>query len=397
MRNFKLKMKSSLFYQIINIISLAFVIISLILAFLLYNRRKDLLEINNKMTSAISKITVTLDSGSGATYSNKLPVNGMKDVQALVANLKNAEKQAQSLVTQKNNMGKALAAISTNLQLPVNFTTKQFQSLKTYRKTVDSLVQFSKKVNDRNNSLIDCFVNIANVIQDPIENEAAFKSANKNLQGDSEALNKLIENVKLVSNELNSAKKQLINNNSKIKKLEQGLLDTPNSSGKEVQSLIAEYEKQLEELQKENADLTNSINENQTLTSSRTVEQIETMHPNKKREYENKLKAIKSRLYLKLSGKVLKYDKKWGFAIIDLGKFNKVDFSIDGKKEAVTVALPLNKEMYVSRGNEFIAKVNISKVVDKYAVVNLISPSDSVIQPGDKVFFPVKPDNVDGQ
>ena len=114
------------------------------------------------------------------------------------------------------------------------------------------------------------------------------------------------------------------------------------------------------------------------------------MHPDKKLEYEKKLQKIRSSLYLKLTGKVLKYDKKWGFAIINLGKINKVDFKINGRKEAITVALPLNKEMYVSRGNKFIAKVNVVKVVDKYAVVNLVTPSVEVIQPGDAVFFPIQ-------
>jgi hypothetical protein len=390
MRNFKRKMKSSLFYHIANIISLIFVIISLILAFLLYSKRKELFAINEEMVSSISKIAIVLSDGSGTLYSCNLPANGIKDFQVLDANLKKVEKQARDVVRQKNNMGKVLAAISTNLRLPVNFPAKQLQSLKTYQKSADELVKFSKKVNDRNDSLINYFVNIANSAQQPIENETAFKLANKNLQGYSETLNKLIENIKEINNELNSTKKQLVNNNDKIKKIEQGLLQVPDSSEKEVQSLIAEYEKQLEVLQKENADLTDSINKHQVSVDSEVPDQVEAMHPDKKQEYKNKLKEIKSKLYLKLSGKILKYDKKWGFAIIDIGKFNRVNFTIDGKKETAIVPLSVNKEMYVSRGNKFIAKVNVSKVVDQYAVVNLISPSDSIIKPGDKVFFPVK-------
>ena len=389
----KLKIKSPLFYRIINIVSLILVIVSLILAFILHGKRKELFEINEKTVSAIRKITIILDSGSGTSYSRMLPANGTKDFQVLTASIKKTEKQALDIIRQRNNMGKALAAISTNLQLPVSFTAKQFQTLKTYQKSADELVQFSEQVNERNDSLINCVVNIAEEIEQPLKDETAFKEANKSLQGYSETLNNLTENIMTVSSELNIAKKQLIKNDKMFKKLEKGIaggLATSDTSFQEHQSLIAEYEKQLEELQKENADLADSINDQQD--NKDFAAQFEKMHPDKKQEYEEKLQEIKSNLYLKLIGKVLKYDKKWGFAIIDLGKFNNVDFIIDGRKETVTVALPLNKEMFVSRNNKFIAKVNVVKVVDKYAVVNLVTPSKEVIQSGDTVFFPIQPE-----
>ena len=381
-------MKSSSFYRIINIFSLIFVIISLVFAFLLYGKRKDLFDLNEKMTSAISKITLILDSGSGTAYSRNLPASGSKDFQAFSASLRRAEKQAQDIIKQRNSMGKTLITVSDNLQLPAVFTSKQLQSVKTYQKSADELIEYSKLVNDRNDSLINSFVDIASAIHVPLEDESVFKSANKNLKGYSDDLNKLTENIIVFGDDLNKAKKQLAKNDNQIKKFEKELLLVSKSSPKEVSTLIAEYEKQLEDLQKENSGLTDTISKHETSTSS-GAEELDAMHPDKRLEYENKLKEIKSELYLKLTGKVLKYDKKWGFAIIDIGKYNRVDFTIDDKNETATVALPLNKEMYVSRENKFIAKVNIVKVVDKYAVVNLEFPSDGIVQPGDRVFFPI--------
>jgi len=387
----KLNMKSPLLYRVINVISLILVIISLILAFLLYGKRKELSESNPKMVSAISNIAVILDRGSGTLYSRNLYANSTKGLQVLGANLKKAEKQARDIIKQRNNMGKTLAVIATKLQLPAKFTEKQFQSVKTYQKSADDLVQYSEQVNDRNNFFVDYFVKIADEIQQPLEDKSAFVSANKNLKGYSETLNKLTQNIKIVNSELNSAKEQFNESDSKLKKIEDKLLNMPSSaSGKEYKTLITEYEKQLEELQKKNADLTNSISKHQVSGSSgEALNPLEKMHPDKRLEYENKLKDIESGLYVKLTGKVLKYDKKWGFAIIDIGKNNNIDFTIDGREETATVALPLNKEMFVSRENKFIAKVNVIKVVDNYAVVNLSSPSDAVIQTGDTVFFPI--------
>ena len=389
MKFFKLKMKSSSFYRIINILSLIFVIISLVFAFLLYGKRKELFDLNGKMVSTISKIAVILDNGSGTAYSKNMPGKGTKDFQALSNNLMRIEKQALDIIKQRNSMGKTLITLSENLELPAVFTPKQFQSVKEYQKSADDLVQYSKQVNERNDLLINSFINIANAIQVPLENEAAFKAANKNLHGYSDELDKLAENIIVFDDELNKTKKQFSKNAEQIKKLEKELLFATESSPEEVSTLITEYENQLEDLQKENSDLVDSIGKNQVSESSDFAEQLEAMHPDKRLEYENKLKEIKSELYLKLTGKVLKYDKKWGFAIINIGKYNEVDFTIDDNKKTATVALPINKEMYVSRENKFIAKVNVVKVVDKYAVVNLEFPPDGTIQAGDTVFFPI--------
>jgi hypothetical protein len=87
---------------------------------------------------------------------------------------------------------------------------------------------------------------------------------------------------------------------------------------------------------------------------------------------------------------VLKYDKKWGFAIINLGKSNNLKYKIGKQEKSAVVPLPIGKEMYVSRNNKFIAKVKITKVFDKYATVNLESPPDADIKPGDSVFFPAE-------
>ena len=202
----KLKMKSPLFYQIINIASLVLVIVSLIFAFALYNKRKELSKINEEALSAIRKITIILDGGSGTSYSRMLPVNEIKNFQVLVAGLKTTEKQALDIIKQRNSMGKTLATISTNLQLPVSFTKKQFQSLKTYQKSADELLQFSEQVNKRNDFLVNSFINIAEGIAQPLENETALKAANKSLHGYSEPLNHLSKNIIAMSSELSTVK-----------------------------------------------------------------------------------------------------------------------------------------------------------------------------------------------
>ena len=387
MNLFKINMKSPLFYRIINILSLILVIISLVMAFLLYEKRQKLAKNNEKIISSLHKVSIILDSGTGTLKSDKSLTN---NTESLGVDILRIEKQVRGIIKQRNNSAKAMVAISSNLQLPTKYTKKQFQSTETYQKTEDEVVKFAEKINDRNNLLTDCFVRISNDIQQPIDDEEAFITANKNLEGYSDALSNLIENVKVVADELSNSKKSLITNDSKIKKLEKELLSVSDSSGGEFKSLIAEYEKQLEELQKTNSELTKTISIKQQPVSIMSSAQIETMHPDKKTEYEKKIKEIKSQLYLKLTGKILKYDKKWGFAIIDLGKFNKVDFEVDDRKETATVGLPLNKEMYVSHENKFVAKVKIIKVVNKYAVVNLSSPSDGIIQPGDSIFFPIQ-------
>ena len=246
------------------------------------------------------------------------------------------------------------------------------------------------QVNDRNELLVNCLISIAEEIRQPVENEEAFKNANKNLQGYSNALDDLLEAIRTMNTELAEAKKVVADNEKKIGLLEKELSSVAKrfSSNKELETLVEEYERQLESLQNENATLVDTIGKQQVLQGDDSG--LEEKDINERLEYQKKLNEVKSKLYLRLTGEVLEYNEKWGFAIIDLGKFNRVDFTVDGKDETANVALPLNSEMLVSRDGKFIAKVNVVKVVDNYAVVNLSSPADGVIQKGDRVSFPVE-------
>ncbi len=390
MKLLKFNMNSSSFYKIINILSLIFVIISLIIAYMLYGKREELFKNNEKMASAVTRIAIALDKGSGTSVGRISNLNGIKDPNQVSMILGKVEKQAKEIIKQRNNMGKALEEVTANLQLPVKLTADQFRALKTYQQSSDEVVKMCGQVNDRNELLVDCLVGIAEEIRQPVENEEAFKNANKNLQGFSDTLDGLLGDVKAMNTELSETKKVVTDSENKIAKLEKELSTAAArfSSNKEMETLVEEYERQLEDLQNENATLVDTIGKQQVLQGDDSG--IDEKAIAERLEYEKKLKEIKSKLYLRLTGEVLKYNEKWGFAIINLGKFNRIDFNIDGKDEMATVALPLNSEMFVSRDGKFIAKVKVVKVIDNYAVVNLSSPSDGLVQKGDMVSFPVE-------
>ena len=373
---------SKTLYRLINLTSLLFIIISLILAFSLYNKGKEFFAKNKTMKSTIDKIAVTLDHNSGTSYARNLLNAGAQDPQTLTNNLKSIETQAKNIIAQRDNMGRTLTAVSENLELPIDFNAKLFQSLKTYSKANNELALQAQKINARNDSMIGYFIKMGNDIKAPIKTAATFKAANKNLEGYTQPLNKLAQDVKSLASEQDKSKAQLMDHKAKIKELEQSFASS-GSSDKELQTLISEYEKQLEELQNENQGLYDSIDKGEPVGKG-----MLSLSENQKQLQIQQKKKIISKLYLKLTGKVLKYNKKWGFAVINLGQFNNVNYTFNGKEETASVSLPVNKEMYVARKNKFIAKVNIAKVFDKYAIVNLESPSTGIIEPDDTVFFP---------
>ena len=130
MKLLKFNMNSSVLYKIINILSLIFVILSLIIAYMLYGKREELFKNNEAMASAVTRIAIALDKGSGTTVGRTSNLNGVKDSSQVSMILGKIEQQAKEIIKQRNNIGKTLEEVAANLKLPIKLTADQFRDLK---------------------------------------------------------------------------------------------------------------------------------------------------------------------------------------------------------------------------------------------------------------------------
>ena len=375
------KMSPSLLYKIINICSLVFAILSIVLAYSLYEKRKELIDNNKILANAINKASVAMDKDSGTKVAKFVRTSSLTNAKDINITIIQFNKQLNGIINQRNTLAKTLDLISTSLILPQKFTVKEFKKIASYKKANTGLMKLINSVNNRNDNYIEFFTKASKDIG-YVVNQKDFINKNKNLAGYQKELNGYVLKTVKVKGEYELSNKELAQSKKKIIELQKINVDHLSKSNR-FNLMVKEYDKQLEKLLKENKEVSSSTDKKIEQDES-PVDQIQG----------SGVRTIKSpsnyypNLYYKLKGKVLKFNKKWGFAIIDLGKINKVKAEIDDIVKTVNVPLPMNKQMFVSRGSKFIAKVTVSKTYDNYSVVNIGSPTDGTIEPGDIVFFP---------
>ena len=324
--------------------------------------------------------------------------------------------QAKDIIMQRDRLGDTLKAIADKLCLPEAFEQKQFYSVKTYVENDQKLVAFAETVNKRNDMFVDYFGRIGGKIKKEIAQD--FKEKSRELKFDdlSAALDKLVtdaEKLKKRSDSYANTIAKMIQilglaSPSAKELLEEdyaGALSTAENGAKEVKGDLEKTKaelartkqelddtrQQLADLEKKHADLTKKYEVSQKdIAKLKKIiyggdENVAATDEKGRRREEN--------LYSQLVGKVVDVNKKWDFVVIDLGKNSKLKRMMkNGKPQELKTPLPNDKEMFVSRGDQFIAKIKIVKVSDNCSIANITpGPRGGTVEIGDKVFFPPPP------
>jgi uncharacterized coiled-coil DUF342 family protein len=406
-------------------------IVAVVFGFLLFNKREALMGRGNVMAKFIVDMVKILDVNSATEGSNnitdaKLEVNPKKDPNKAAENqkkslyhnnYKNLETvlapvrlQAKSIMDQRDALGTALGDVGTKLELPEQFPPAAFEGLPTYQQKKDQLLALVAKVNDRDNAIIKQISASAKVMGFTVGTDALknldsystplnefsskleklkkrsdeyaahitttcqiFQLPAPSLGGESygSALSSVVSAMQGVKKEFDAIKVELKNTKAKLAKIE----DQLNQANAKVDSV----NKELVKANKDVALWKKKYNVAAGIEDGETVEKVE-------------LPPAPDELVKKLEGKIVEVDGKWDIVVIDLGKNSKITIPEGKRKKDIPVPLPEGKVMMVGRGNEYIAKIRITRVNDNTAVADILPDvRNGNVRVGDKVFFAPEP------
>ena len=325
--------------------------------------------------------------------------------------------QAKDIVAQRNKLGDTLKTVADKLCLPETFEQKQFYSVKTFAERDAKLIDLAESVNKRNDLFADALARIGSSLKEPIAED--FKDKSRELKFDelSTTLDKLVGDSEKVMKRSNAFADSIARiaktlglaaptSNELKEKDYAGALTAAENGAKEVKDdldktkaelarvkgeledtrqQLADIEKKHNELGKKHDEANKLIAKLQKLVYGDTTEGEDAQAGKGPKEDGN--------LYEQLIGQVLEVNKNYDYVVIDLGKNSKFKRVLaNGKSQELKAPVPENKEMFVSRGDKYIAKIKLVKVSDSCSIGNIVpGPRGGTIEIGDKVFFPPSP------
>lgn len=368
----------NLIIKAIKILLIAMAIFVLVFMFLFLNKGKNLLASNTQLINTICKTSAALDKDSGTNFSTGITPEGFKKSRDLQQQLNMYTKQVSLIIKQRDDLSAVLKDITDYAPIGTEIAKDQFSKLNSYAQNKADVIEAVKKLKQIELLYANTLIEIADKVDSPFKDKDSFKTGHNDIEDYKKSLNSLIEDISGLKNSFDNVNKKLTEDQSKTTKLTQDIASYKLSNDELVQA-IENYKREVANLEEKNTQLTaqlQQMDENNGETSS-------TKSTTKKKSL-----IDYSSYYYKLSGKVLAYNQKWGVAILDLGKSNPVQIETADGNNTASIAVPLNKEMYVARDGKFVAKVEIEEVHDNYSVANLVFPSTATINPGDIVFFP---------
>ena len=376
-----LKINKELTLKIINILSLVFAIVAIALSYLLSTKRAELFKSNNEMASAINKTSSILDKNSGTKISGKISAETLKESYKNPTALQVFQKQANSIVSQKNDLGTAMEKIAKIVPGATSLTSANFTNTASYKQSIESLLKSSNEYTKRRLSLLKNITDLSGILDIKIKNESELRNA-PTIKGYQAAFKQLIEAASSINKNNESEKNEIASVKNELGKLHIELnkyidLDS------DYKVLLNEKKSQNLELSQKTKSLSGQIkdykNRLEALNAKKTTPLISSQRDSQK-------VIAKDTLLGELHGKVLKFDKKWGNVIIDLGKNNKIQVN----ERTITVPVPINSELIVARNDKFVARIKIEQVFDNYSLAAITFPLNEELKPGDIVFFPSK-------
>ncbi len=321
--------------------------------------------------------------------------------------------QAKDIILQRNSLGDTLKSVADKLCLPEAFERKQFYSVKSYADRARKMVEFSEAVNRRDDMFVDYFTRIGDSIKKQVATDLGAKSRELKFDDLAAALDKLVGDAGKLRKRSDSYADTIASMTRSLgaavpggkELLDDEYADALNQAERLAKEFKDEFGKttaelgrtrlELDDTRQQLADKERQFNElsKSFATAQKTIKTLKTILYNPDASQEITQDNRYADLYLQLTGTIVEVNRKWDFVVIDLGKSSMFKRSLRGGKiQVVKAPLPSDKELYVARGGQFIAKIKVVKVDDNCAVANVTSgPRGGRVEVGDKVFFPPPP------
>jgi hypothetical protein len=404
----------AIFSRILNVLIFLLAIGAAVGAYVLAEKRKELLGRGDKLAERINMVAKELDKGSGTNEAAKLAVDKMNRFLDLDSVLPTATKQAQSIIAQRGELGNTLNKIAETLRAP-DFRASDFENVNTFNEKDQLLVDATIKTVERADTIAKEVAKNGETLGVLVD-ENSLKTENYR-----DAIDKFTGKVNFVKEKHD----KLV---SHAKGIAQTLgLKVPELGGEDYPNVLQTTHQEVMTF-KETADQTKAdlnLRTSQLAQAQKELEkavsQVGQLEAEKKtvvgqlelvkRDLDMAQKTIKEltggsesddiaftlqaakNLYKKLRGSVVSVNRKWGYVVLDLGKKNEVEQELkDGEKKTVTGPLPPDKDMIVARGigedNKYVAKIRVTRVLDNCAIASVLPGLDPLsVQVGDVVFF----------
>ena len=399
--------------KVLNILIFLLAGASVFFGFQLFKKREELRKRGDKMARFIIDISRTLDEGTGTNYQKNLVFKRLEvekgkpgynpnnakvslwhnNYNHLSSVLEPVKEQTVKVVAERDQLANTLSQLAANLEVPNadEFPADKFMDIKTYNDKDTQLAEIAKKIAARDNALVAQIADSADVMGQSIETSALL-----NLDDYSTPLSdfgSMVKKLKERSDTYASSIKEVCD----IFGISSPSLDGDDYTAA-LDTVKTEMQGQKDDLDQTKADL-ESTKEKLTAANDKIENQVKEIAglnlkvKDLKEKLANFVDVTKPQdekelnLKLKLEGKVVRVNKKWGFVVINLGQNNKM---IVGLKEKSTKTVPLEEDvtMDVARGPKFMGKIHIVKVAENCAIGDIIPESTTgEIKPGDKVFF----------
>jgi myosin heavy subunit len=378
-----LKINKELALKIINVLSLLFAITAITLSYLLFTKRIELFDSNNQMASTINRASTILDKNSGTQISKQISSEAVKNSYKTPTALMAFQKQASSVITQRNQMGAAMEKIAKETPGAEKLVTVNFNNITSYKKSIEELLKSSDDFAKMRYALANKIIDLSQTLKVQLKNEEKFAKS-PTAQDYSSAFIQLNGKAAQLTNELQLSKDEASKVKNNLTKL-QIELNKYIDIDSDLKVLLQEKETQNTKLSEKTKSLSSQIDDYKN-----RIKELNTKKANPDGVAPNitQNRPNSDGLLSKLHGEVLKYDKKWGNVIINLGKNNDVKVKVNDKEQNVNVPLPIDSELIVARNDKFVARIKVEQVFDNYSLATITFPVNVELKPGDIVFFP---------
>lgn len=400
--------------RVINILVLVAAIAVVVFAFMLFNKREQLVDGWKKMAESINKTSAVLDDGanSGTAVSKELTVSNLDHTKydTLSNTLKKLDAQSKEIIAQRNELADSLSAVATTLEVGTETDAADLKKIASSSDSQTSIQDKVKKVQERNDGLVEEIVKLSKQIEAPVKTDEL--KSNDTYVASMGKVSKQVGNLKTrndnyhshivkVAETLELPSKPSLDGDDyadSLKKAHAGVQEVKNAfettkrdlaSEKEVSAnLKTQIQKKHEELTAEQAKAKKHADEVARLTNIINGGQAEA----------GAIDTVSTPAEIKklIRGQVVYVDQRFGFVTIDIGSQNKVTQKIGkGNFEQTSNAPVAADEVMTIAHNmgtpdaKFAGRIRIIKVTDNAAIANILpSPVGAVApQKGDTVYF----------
>ncbi len=363
--------RKNLTIKIIVAIIAVFAIANAILLGFVNSKAKELSQDKEAMAESLSKIYASLD---------KSPANVIAQSAFMVRSMLPGYtsmilKQVNDIVNKRDTMVSSLQDVAQAVHYPA-LNLSDTNDMNVIQSRLRGLAGHSKKLFDTNENLSAFVLKIASLTDKLEMDQNEF--AKKLKTSPEEVYLPILEGIEKDKKTVKSLQQEVVvktNTIAELKKMIEGVGTNKN----ELQQIIQQKQNELIKIKNEYSSLKSQIKGvdgqpiiEKSLAAAEVISVKKTSYPE---------------LYYKLKGEVMEYNSKWGFIIINFGSDSKVGVNIKGEEKEVNVPAPLDKEVYIARGDKFVAKARIINVYSKYSVANIIFPVAEEIKKRDSVFF----------